>query len=136
MIGLEQLEKIWSNLLALGGRRLAALGVVGVAVFAAVGFGSYYLSRTDFETLYSVSPRRMSAGSAPPLTRQASGFDVNSEGTKVLVRREETAQARALLAEKGLPGRLQRRLRTVRQAWAHRPGVVHAGSDDQARTRG
>ena len=30
-------------------------------------------------------------------------FDVNSEGTKVMVRAQQTAQARMLLAEKGLP---------------------------------
>lgn len=103
MIGLEQLEKIWSNLLALGGRRLAALGVVGVAVFAAVGFGSYYLSRTDFETLYSGLTAQDVSRIGAALNEAGIRFDVNSEGTKVLVRREETAQARALLAEKGLP---------------------------------
>ena len=103
MIELEQLEKIWSNLLALGGRRLAALGVVGVAVFAAVGFGSYYLSRTDFETLYSGLTAQDVSRIGAALNEAGIRFDVNSEGTKVLVRREETAQARALLAEKGLP---------------------------------
>jgi flagellar M-ring protein FliF len=103
MIGLEQLEKIWSNLLALGGRRLAALGVVGVAVFAAVGFGSYYLSRTDFETLYSGLTAQDVSRIGAALNEAGIRFDVNSEGTKVMVRREETAHARALLAEKGLP---------------------------------
>jgi flagellar M-ring protein FliF len=52
MFGLEQLERLLSNLLALGPRRLIALAVVGVAVFGAVGFGSFYWSRSDFETLY------------------------------------------------------------------------------------
>jgi flagellar M-ring protein FliF len=103
MIGLEQLEKIWGNLLALGGRRLAALGVVGVAVFAAVGFGSYYLSRTDFETLYSGLTAQDVSRIGAALNEAGIRFDVNSEGTKVMVRREETAHARALLAEKGLP---------------------------------
>ena len=103
MIGLEQLEKIWGNLLALGGRRLAALGIVGVAVFAAVGFGSYYLSRTDFETLYSGLTAQDVSRIGAALNEAGIRFDVNSEGTKVMVRREETAHARALLAEKGLP---------------------------------
>ena len=53
MLGLEQLDKLWSNLLALGTKRLAALGLVGLAVFASVGFGSYYLSRSDYDTLYA-----------------------------------------------------------------------------------
>ncbi len=52
MFGLEQLERLWSSLLGLGVRRLAGLGLVGLTVFAAVGVGSYYLSRPDFETLY------------------------------------------------------------------------------------
>jgi flagellar M-ring protein FliF len=41
MIGREQLERLWSNLLALGARRLVALAAVGLGVFTAVGFGSY-----------------------------------------------------------------------------------------------
>ncbi len=103
MLGLEQLEKLWSNLLALGTRRLAALGVVGVAVFAAVGFGSYYLSKTDYETLYSGLNAQDVSRIGAALKESGIDFDVNSEGTKVMVRREETARARMLLAEKGLP---------------------------------
>ena len=53
MIGREQLERLGRSLLDLGARRLAALAVVGLTVFAAVGLGSYYLSRPQFETLYS-----------------------------------------------------------------------------------
>ncbi len=30
MFGLEQLDKLWSNLLALGAKRLAALGIVAL----------------------------------------------------------------------------------------------------------
>lgn len=103
MLGLEQLERLWGNLVALGPKRLAALGVVGLAVFASVGLGSYYLSRSEFDTLYSgLNPQDVSRiGGA--LREAGIVFDVDSEGTKVMVHRGETAQARMLLAEKGLP---------------------------------
>ena len=45
----------------------------------------------------------MSAGSARRCSEAGIAFDVNSEGTKVLVAPGQTAQARMLLAEKGLP---------------------------------
>jgi flagellar M-ring protein FliF len=103
MIGREQLERLWSNLVSLGARRLAALAVVGLSVFAAVGLGSYYLSRPDFETLYAgLNPLDVSRIGAA-LKEAGIAFDVNSEGTKVLVRYGQTAEARMLLAEKGLP---------------------------------
>jgi flagellar M-ring protein FliF len=103
MFGLEQLEKLVGNLLALGPRRLAALGLVGLAVFAAVGFGSYYLSRSDFETLYGGLSAQDVSRIGAALREAGIDFDVNAEGTKVMVQRDETARARMLLAEKGLP---------------------------------
>lgn len=103
MLGLEQLEKLWSNLLALGTKRLAALGLVGAAVFASVAFGSYYLSRSDYDTLYAGLSGQDVSRIGAVLKDAGIGFDVNAEGTKVMVRREQTAEARMLLAEKGLP---------------------------------
>jgi len=103
MFGLEQLEKLWSGLLALGGRRLAGLALVGMTVFAAVGGGSYYISRPELETLYiGLSAQDVSRIGAA-LTEAGITFDVNSQGNAVSVRRGQTAQARMLLAEKGLP---------------------------------
>jgi flagellar M-ring protein FliF len=103
MIGREQLERLWLSLLALGGRRLAALGLVGLAVFAAVGLGSYYLSRPQLEAIYTgLTPQDVSRIGAA-LREAGIHFDVNAQGTAVLVRYGQTAQARMLLAEKGLP---------------------------------
>ena len=48
----DRFERLGSSLLGLGARRLAALAVVGLSVFGAVAFGSYYLSRPPLETLY------------------------------------------------------------------------------------
>jgi len=103
MIGREQLERLWRSLMALGARRLATLGLVGLAVFAAVGLGSYYLSRPQLEAIYTgLSPQDVSRIGAA-LKEAGIAFDVNSQGTAVLVRYGQTAQARMLLAEKGLP---------------------------------
>ncbi len=103
MFGREQLERLWANLLGLGVRRLAALAVVGLGVFTAVGYGSYYLSRPDFETLYAgLNPQDVSRIGAT-LKEAGIQFDVSAEGTRVLVRNGQTAEARMLLAEKGLP---------------------------------
>jgi flagellar M-ring protein FliF len=103
MIGREQLERLWLSLLALGGRRLAALGLVGLAVFGAVGLGSYYLSRPQLEAIYTgLTPQDVSRIGAA-LREAGIHFDVNAQGTAVLVRYGQTAQARMLLAEKGLP---------------------------------
>lgn len=103
MFGLEQLERLWSSLLGLGTRRLAGLALVGITVFSAVGFGSYYLSRPDFETLYvGLSAQDVSRIGAT-LREAGITFDVNAQGNAVSVRRGQTSQARMLLAEKGLP---------------------------------
>ena len=91
MIGREQLERLWANLLGLGVRRLLALAVVGLGVFTAVGFGSYYLSRPDFETLYAgLNPQDVSRIGAT-LKEAGIQFDVSAEGTRVLVRNGQTA---------------------------------------------
>ena len=103
MIGLEQLERLWRSLAALGARRLVAMAVVGLTVFAAVGAGSYYLSRPQLETLYSGLTAQDVNRIGAALNEAGIYFDVNSQGTSVLVRYGQTAQARMLLAEKGLP---------------------------------
>ena len=103
MIGREQLERLWRSLMALGARRLATLGLVGLVAFATVGLGSYYLSRPQLEAIYTgLSPQDVSRIGAA-LKEAGIAFDVNSQGTAVLVRYGQTAQARMLLAEKGLP---------------------------------
>jgi flagellar M-ring protein FliF len=103
MNGLEQLERLWRSLMGLGARRLFALGIVGLTVFSAVGLGSYYLSRPEYETLYGGLNAQDVSRIGAALKEAGIAFDVNSEGTKVMVRAQQTAQARMLLAEKGLP---------------------------------
>jgi flagellar M-ring protein FliF len=99
----EQLKQLWDSLLALGPRRLTVLGLVGLTVFTAVGFGSYYLSRPEYEALYAGLDKQDVARIGAALQEAGVTFDVNTDGTSVLVRPEQTARARMLLAEKGLP---------------------------------
>ncbi|MGE0849572.1 MAG: flagellar basal-body MS-ring/collar protein FliF [Hyphomicrobiaceae bacterium] len=103
MIGRAQLERLWSSLLGLGGRKLFALTLMGVTVFATVGLSSYYLSRPDLEMLYGGLNAQDVSRIGAALKEAGIHFDVNSQGTAVLVRRGQSAQARMLLAEKGLP---------------------------------
>lgn len=103
MAGGDQLERLWVSLLGLGARRLAALAGVGLAIFALVGFGSYYLSRPDLEVLYiGLAPADV-ARIGGVLREAGIAFDVNAEANKVFVKRGEAARARMVLAERGLP---------------------------------
>ena len=103
MTGREQAEKLWQNILALGGRKLAALGLVGMTVLLAVAGGAYYLSRPIQEALYTGLSREDVNRIGGALKDAGISFDVSSDGTAVLVAYADTAQARMLLAEQGLP---------------------------------
>ncbi|HEX2019713.1 MAG TPA: flagellar basal-body MS-ring/collar protein FliF [Aurantimonas sp.] len=98
-----QTEKVLANLAALGPRKLGALGLIGALVIALVGLGSYYLSRPDMETLYSGLDRTDVTRIGAALTEAAIPFDVNMTGDAILTPFSQTAPARMLLAEKGLP---------------------------------
>jgi flagellar M-ring protein FliF len=100
---MEQLERLWTSLLNLGARRLAALAFVGIAVFGAVAFGSYYLSRPVLEPLYVGLTQQDATRMGGVLREAGIPFDIASDGTQLLVPYGHTAQARMLLAERGLP---------------------------------
>lgn len=99
----DQLERLGSSLLGLGTRRLAALAIVGLTVFGAVAFGSYYLSRPQFEILYVGLSQQDASRIGGALRDAGVAFDISSDGTRILVPYGQTARARMLLAEKGLP---------------------------------
>jgi len=103
MNAMEQVRRLGANLLQLGGRKLGALAAIGLAVFALVGVGGYYLSRPATETLYSGLDRGDVATIGAALHDADIPFDVSPDGTAVAVHYGQTAQARMLLAEKGLP---------------------------------
>ncbi len=103
MVGQAQIERLWGNLLKLGSRRLIALGVIGVSVFALTGLAGYFLSRPATEILYAGLDRQDVGRIAAALREADIPFDVNADGNTVFVHYGETARARMLLAEKGLP---------------------------------
>jgi flagellar M-ring protein FliF len=98
-----QIQQLLNNLLALGPRRLMALGLIGFAVLVTVVGGAYYLSRPEFETLYTGLTREDVTRMGAALREQNITFDVNTAGDAISVRPSQTMQARMLLAEKGLP---------------------------------
>lgn len=103
MSGREQAERLWTNIRELGARRLVALGLVGLTVLLVVGVGAYYLSQPEREPLYVDLSREDVARIGGALKDAGIDFDVSSDGTSVLVAHADTANARMLLAEKGLP---------------------------------
>ncbi len=100
---LGQIERLWANLLGLGARRLTALALIGVAVFAMTGLAGYYLSRPTMETLYSGLDRDDIAAIGAALREAGVPFDISAESTVVLTPAGQAAAARMILAEKGLP---------------------------------
>lgn len=99
----EQLNAVVQNLRDFGPRRLALMGAVTALVLAVITVASIYLNRSAYETLY-VGLERSDVNQIGLVLGEAGiGFDVASDGTTVLVPAGTTAQARMLLAEKGLP---------------------------------
>jgi flagellar M-ring protein FliF len=103
MTALEQAQNLWTNLLALGARRLAVLGLMGLSTVAVLVLGGYYLSRPSSEVLYSGLDRQDVAGIGSALKESGIPFDVAADGASVTVPVGQTAMARMILAEKGLP---------------------------------
>src|SRR5690606_12576808 len=79
------------------------MGGVAALVMAVVVTGAIYLNKPAYETLY-VGLERSDVNQIGLVLGEAGiAFDVASDGTTVLVSAGKTAQARMLLAEKGLP---------------------------------
>ncbi|WP_173934799.1 flagellar basal-body MS-ring/collar protein FliF [Chelativorans sp. Marseille-P2723] len=99
----EQLQTVIENLKSLGPRRLAMMAGVLALTMALVAGGAIYLNRPAYETLY-VGLERSDVNQIGLVLGEAGiAFDVVSDGTAVLVPTGKTAEARMLLAEKGLP---------------------------------
>ncbi|MBO6718579.1 MAG: flagellar M-ring protein FliF [Rhizobiaceae bacterium] len=99
----EQIQRIIDNLRGFGPQRLAIMAGVTALVVTIITIGSIYLNRPAFETLY-VGLERSDVNQIGLVLGEAGiAFDVASDGTTLLVTAGKTAQARMLLAEKGLP---------------------------------
>lgn len=99
----EHAERLWMNLIALGSRRLAALAMIAVTVLCLIGGAAFYLSQPQFSVLYSGLESADATRVGAALTDAGIPFDISADGTSVMVAPARTAQARVLLAEKGLP---------------------------------
>ncbi|PZV34772.1 flagellar basal-body MS-ring/collar protein FliF [Mesorhizobium kowhaii] len=99
----EQIQSIISNLRGFGVKRLAILAGIAVLVMGVIGIASVYLNRPAYDTLYVGLDRADVNQIGLVLGEAGIGFDVGADGTSVLVPAGTTAQARMLLAEKGLP---------------------------------
>lgn len=99
----QQLQTILANLNALGPKRLAMLAGAGLLMIATIVIGSVYLNRPAYEALYVGLERSDVNQIGLALGEAGIDFDVGSDGTTVLVPVGKTADARMLLAEKGLP---------------------------------
>ncbi|CDX11435.1 Flagellar M-ring protein [Mesorhizobium sp. ORS 3324] len=99
----EQIQSLIANLRGFGVRRLALMGGIAALVMAVIGVASVYLNRPAYETLYVGLDRNDVNQIGLVLGEAGIGFDVGADGTSVLVPAGTTAQARMLLAEKGLP---------------------------------
>lgn len=93
-----------ASLASLGWRRLALLAVAGVTAFTVVIGGSWYLSRPALEVAFVGLGAADVARIGVVLRDSGIAWDVSADGTRVLVAKAQTARARALLAQRGLPG--------------------------------
>ncbi len=100
---MDRLNQFTGNLRALGSRKLLALALIIVLVMSIVSVSAYYLSRPNFETLYAGLDREDIGRIGAALRASGIPFDVNPEGNTVSVPFGQTAQARMMLAERGLP---------------------------------
>ncbi|PWJ83688.1 flagellar M-ring protein FliF [Pseudaminobacter salicylatoxidans] len=99
----QQLQTLISNLQEFGPRRLSIMGGVAALVLAVIAIGAIYLNRPSYETLYVGLERSDVSQIGVALGEAGIPFDVGSDGTSVMVPIGKTADARMLLAEKGLP---------------------------------
>ena len=103
MAVLVEAQKVLRSVNALGPRRLAQLGLIGVAVLVVIGVASFLASRPSFEVLYSgLDPQDLARVTG--LLRESNvPFDVTSDGGTLLVEYGHASRARMLLADRGLP---------------------------------
>ncbi len=99
----DQLSRLLSGLAALGPRRLMLLGLVGLSVMAAVTTAAVYLGRPAMQPIYTGLSAQDVSRITAALAESGISFDVNEQRSAVMVPFGQTARARSLLAQKGLP---------------------------------
>jgi flagellar M-ring protein FliF len=99
----EQLSRLMSGLAALGARRLMLLALVGLSVMAAVVTAAVHLGRPAMQPIYTGLSAQDVSRITAALAEAGISFDVNEQRSAVMVAFGQTARARSLLAQKGLP---------------------------------
>jgi flagellar M-ring protein FliF len=99
----DQFSRLLSGLAALGMRRLVLLGLVGLSVMAAVVTAAVHLGRPAMQPIYTGLSAQDVSRITAALAEAGITFDVNEQRSAVMVPFGQTARARSLLAQKGLP---------------------------------
>jgi flagellar M-ring protein FliF len=99
----KQMQSIMTMAAGLGARRIVAMLVSVTLIIAALAIGALYLNRPAFEVLYVGLDRDDVNRIGIALSDAGIAFDVDSNGTSVLVEAGQTSRSRMILAEKGLP---------------------------------
>jgi flagellar M-ring protein FliF len=99
----DQLSRLLSGFMALGPRRLFLLGLVGLSVMAAIATAAMYLGRPAMQPIYTGLSAQDVTRITAALSEAGITFDVNEQRSAVMVPFGQTARARSLLAQKGLP---------------------------------
>ena len=100
----SQFNNSLQSLKALGGAKLGALAAVFVLVAGFIFSASYFATRSSYETLYVGLTQQDISRMGVVLSETGIPFESSIDGTKLLVPLGQAAEARARLAEKGLPG--------------------------------
>ncbi|WP_158598501.1 flagellar basal-body MS-ring/collar protein FliF [Notoacmeibacter ruber] len=100
----ERLQALLGSLTAIGKARLATFATVAVLTTALIMGGVIFLAQPTYETLYVGLDRDDVNRIGIVLSEAGIGYDIDSAGSTVLVEAGQTARARMILAEKGLPG--------------------------------
>jgi flagellar M-ring protein FliF len=100
---MNQMRLILAALARLGPQRLLLLAAAGLMVMTLLGVATYYLNRPAREVLYTGLETDDVNRIGAALSEAGIAYDVSVSGNAVLVDFGRTAEARMILAEKGLP---------------------------------
>jgi len=101
---LGKISELLKSLRSMGADRIAAVAIAIALVTAVLGAATYFTSKAGFETLYiGLTPQDVSRMGLA-LSEAGILFEASLDGTKIGVPLGQAAEARALLAAKGLPG--------------------------------
>jgi flagellar M-ring protein FliF len=100
---LGQFNQIIKNLSGLGQKKLAILGGLFLFVLAVTVVGAMYINKPAFEPIYVDLEHDDVSQMGAVLSQAGITYDINNEGTSILVPAGQTSRARMVLAENGLP---------------------------------